>query len=134
MSVTIVTVWKFTSEHLLDPEYLQSKSLAIMASIAKPATTKLWLRSYNDPGYYYRDVSTRPPRDCTADEVPMIDLSRMRGSLENRTALGKEIIHAAETTGFFYIRNHGVPEGTITRADEKLRQSVESRGLTCLHC
>lgn len=84
-----------------------------------PATTKLWLRSYDDPGFIYRDVSTRPPRDCTPEEIPVIDLTRMFGDLADRRKLAAEILHAAETSGFFYIKNHGVPEATIVGAHEE---------------
>jgi hypothetical protein len=95
-----------------------------MASAQPSATTKLWLRSYNDPGFYYRDVSTLPPRDCTVEEMPVIDLNRMNGDFQDRRTLAGEILHAAESTGFFYIKNHGIPESTISSAQEKLKQSV----------
>jgi len=86
-----------------------------MAATAQhdPAITKLWLRTYDEPGFIYRSVSTRPPRDCTPEEIPVIDLGRMFGDITDRRKLASEILHAAETSGFFYIKNHGVPESAI---------------------
>ena len=40
---------------------------------------------------------------------PVIDLAPIDGSLEERIALASWIKAASENTGFFYIRNHGVP-------------------------
>ena len=86
-----------------------------MATTAKhdPATTKLWLRTYDEPGFIYRDVSNRPPRDCTPEEIPVIDLARMFGDITDRRELASEILHAAETSGFFYIKNHGLPASAV---------------------
>jgi hypothetical protein len=88
----------------------------------EPATTKLWLRSYEDPGFIYRDVSTRPPRDCTTEEIPVIDLTGMFGDIADRRKLSAEILHAAETSGFFYIKNHRVTESTIAHAHEEVKK------------
>lgn len=87
-----------------------------------PATTKLRLRTYDEPGIYYRDVSTRPPRDCTVEEIPIIDLTRMSGDLTGRKAIAAEIVHAAETSGFFYIKNHGVPDPATYGAHEAVKK------------
>lgn len=87
-----------------------------------PPTTKLWLRSYDDSGFTYRHVSTRPPRDCTPKEIPMINLASMFGNLAERKALATEVLQAAESSGFFYIKNHGVPESAIGRAHEQAKQ------------
>ncbi|KAH8892320.1 2OG-Fe(II) oxygenase superfamily protein [Thozetella sp. PMI_491] len=89
---------------------------AVEGSPCPPGFTKLLLNSYNGP--YYKIISTKAPRDCTADEVPVIDLARLDGDLGMRKMLAKEIIRAAETTGFFYIKNHGVSEETIKRAHD----------------
>ncbi|KAL3300890.1 2OG-Fe(II) oxygenase superfamily protein [Colletotrichum asianum] len=77
---------------------------------------KIYLGSYE--GQTYRLVSTNPPRDCTPDEIPIIDLSGIYGDLDARKAVAREILHAAKTSGFFYIENHGVPED-VTRAAHK---------------
>jgi hypothetical protein len=85
-------------------------------------TTKLWLRSYEEPGFVYRDVSTRPPRDCTPEEIPLIDLTIIRGDITDRRRLAAEILHAAETSGFFYIKNHGIPDSAIVSAHEEVKK------------
>ncbi|KAF4832251.1 2-oxoglutarate-Fe(II) type oxidoreductase hxnY [Colletotrichum siamense] len=77
---------------------------------------KIYLGSYE--GQTYRLVSTNPPRDCTPDEIPIIDLSGIYGDFDARKAVAREILHAAKTSGFFYIENHGVPED-VTRAAHK---------------
>ncbi len=90
----------------------------------QPKTTKLWLRSFDDSGFTYRDVSTLPPRDCTSEEIPIIDLSGIRGDLDEQTAVSKQLLHAAETTGFFYITNHGIPEDVLKNAYQNTQAYV----------
>jgi isopenicillin N synthase-like dioxygenase len=52
------------------------------------------------------------PRAATADEVPVLDLTQLidGGDL---TSLAAQLRHACETTGFFYVRNHGVPQSVV---------------------
>lgn len=85
-----------------------------------PATTsKLELRTAYGP--VFRDVLNTPPRDCTADEIPIVDLSPLYSEkLDDRKALAKEIRAAAINTGFFYIKNHGIAEPTIADAKKQL--------------
>lgn len=84
-----------------------------------PTTSKLELRTAYGP--VFRDVLNTPPRDCTADEIPIVDLSPLYSEkLEDRKALAKEIRAAAINTGFFYIKNHGIEEKTITDAKKQL--------------
>lgn len=71
-------------------------------------------------GPVFRDVLRKPPRDCAASEVPVIDLSGLWGDLESRKALAATVREAAENTGFFYISNHGIPEEVT---DAALRQT-----------
>ncbi|KAL0936540.1 2og-fe oxygenase superfamily protein [Colletotrichum truncatum] len=78
---------------------------------------KVHFSSYE--GMTYRLVSTSPPRDCTPDEIPIIDLGRIHGNLEARKALASEILNAAKTSGFFYIKNHGIPENVTEAAHQK---------------
>lgn len=50
-----------------------------------------------------------PPKP--AECIPVIDLAGSRSPrLEDRKAVGWEIHKACRDTGFFYVRNHGVPE------------------------
>ena len=65
-------------------------------------------------GPAYRIIKSDPPRDATSDEVPIIDISRAYSeSLEDRKAVADEVRAAAKSTGFFYIKNHGIPTETI---------------------
>ena len=83
------------------------------------STTKLELRTAY--GVTYRDVLNKPPRDCTADEIPVIDLSTLSsGKLGDRLALASEIKAASVNTGFFYVKNHGIPQRTIENAKRQL--------------
>lgn len=82
-------------------------------------TSKLELRTAYGP--VFRDVLNTPPRDCTAEEIPIIDLSPLYSEhLEDRKALAKEVRAAAVNTGFFYIKNHGIDEQTIADAKKQL--------------
>ena len=84
-----------------------------------PSTTKLELRTAYGP--VFRDVLNTPPRDCTAEEIPVIDLTPLySGSLEERKGLAKKIRAAAVNTGFFYIKHHGIEEEKIANAKKQL--------------
>jgi hypothetical protein len=88
-----------------------------------PATSKLELRTAYGP--VFRDVLDTPPRDCTAEEIPVIDLSPLYSSkLEDREALAAEIRASAVNTGFFYIKNHGIDEKIIANAKKQLLEFV----------
>jgi hypothetical protein len=86
---------------------------------APPSTTKLELRTAYGP--VFRDVLNTPPRDCTPEEIPVIDLTRLYSSaLSDRKDLAKEIRAAAVNTGFFYIKTHGIEEEIIENAKKQL--------------
>jgi isopenicillin N synthase-like dioxygenase len=56
-------------------------------------------------------------------EIPTIDIAPLfDGDAAARLATARAIGHACETVGFFYIRNHGVPEALIERAYDLSRQ------------
>lgn len=60
-------------------------------------------------------------------EVPQIDIGPMfREDREARCEVGNAVRGACSGVGFFYIRNHGVPQATI---DEVFRQMVRFFGL-----
>ncbi|KAL4892502.1 2OG-Fe(II) oxygenase superfamily protein [Aspergillus ambiguus] len=67
-------------------------------------------------GPEYRRVSTAPPRPPTDGEIPLIDLTNIDGTLEEKKALAVKVKAAAENTGFFYVHNHGISEQLIQRA------------------
>ena len=51
------------------------------------------------------------------EKIPVIDAKPLRaGTLENAYSVALEIRQAAEEIGFFYIRNHGVPESVIKQS------------------
>jgi isopenicillin N synthase-like dioxygenase len=52
------------------------------------------------------------PRAASAEEMPILDLTPLRTG-SDLTALAAELRRACETTGFFYIRNHGVSQHVI---------------------
>ncbi|EIT75475.1 isopenicillin N [Aspergillus oryzae 100-8] len=79
--------------------------------MATQTYTQIELLSAN--GSVLRRVSTAPPRLPTDDEIPIIDLAPIDGTLDERKALASRIKTASENTGFFYIRNHGIPEELI---------------------
>lgn len=89
-------------------------------------TTKLELRTAYGP--VYREVLNTPPRDCTPEEIPIIDLKPLySSSLEERKRLAVEFRAAAVNNGFFYIKNHGIEEGTIEGARKQLLRYVVLR-------
>ncbi|KAG9231884.1 putative iron/ascorbate oxidoreductase [Amylocarpus encephaloides] len=84
-----------------------------------PQTMKLELRTAY--GRVYRNVLATPPRDCTPDEIPVIDLSSLfSDKLEDRKELANTIRAAAINTGFFYIKNHGIDAQIIADAKKQL--------------
>ncbi|PQE13873.1 2OG-Fe(II)oxygenase superfamily protein [Rutstroemia sp. NJR-2017a BBW] len=94
-------------------------------SSSAPQTTKLELRTAYGP--VYRDVLPNPPRDCTASEIPIIDLTPLSSSsITERKALAAEIRSAAVGTGFFYVKNHGIPAETIENARQQALNPGES--------
>jgi hypothetical protein len=99
--------------------------MSTTATTQTPSTSQLELRTAYGP--VFRDVLNTPPRDCTAEEIPVIDLSPLYSSkFEDRKALAKEIRAAGLNTGFFYIKNHGIEEKTIANAKKQLLTFVVS--------
>ncbi|KAH6646340.1 hypothetical protein BKA67DRAFT_583920 [Truncatella angustata] len=93
-----------------------------MATMTTAYTT---LELLTPHGPVFRQVSTAPPRPPTAEEMPLIDLSSIDGELEARRALATKIKAAAETTGFFYINNHGIPDRLIEDALTQVQRFFE---------
>lgn len=89
-------------------------------------------------GPVYRDVRKTPPRNCAPSEVPIIDLSNIYGDFDSRKALAAIIKEVAENTGFFYIKNHGIPKSVVdvartqseaffTQPEEKKREVTTAK-------
>ncbi|KAI0397323.1 hypothetical protein F5Y17DRAFT_464766 [Xylariaceae sp. FL0594] len=83
------------------------------------ATTKLELRTALGP--VYRDVLPHPARDCTPEEIPVIDLQPMfSDEISERRKVSSAIRAAAVTNGFFYVKNHGIPSETIAKCKQQV--------------
>ena len=64
-------------------------------------------------GLGWRKVSSHASTDATA--LPVIDLRDLTSSdQDRRRAVAKTICDAAASIGFFYVRNHGVPDEAIS--------------------
>lgn len=79
-----------------------------------PGFTKFELVTAQGP--VYRLVSSAPPRIAAPEEVPVIDVSRICGSLDDRKALAREVGAACRGYGFFYMKNHSIPTEKIDNA------------------
>jgi hypothetical protein len=82
-------------------------------------SSKLKLRSAYGP--YYRHVSSATPHPCEPHEIPLIDISNIDSSLEARLEIAEQVAHAAENTGFFYIKGHGI-EKVLAEAVEQSKR------------
>jgi isopenicillin N synthase-like dioxygenase len=52
-----------------------------------------------------------------ADSIPVIDMGPLAGGDESEiSAVGQALLQAARSVGFFYVRNHGVPQALIDHA------------------
>lgn len=58
----------------------------------------------------YRKVSDKPTGFTS---IPTIDISNIDGTLSQRKAIASEIRAACEDSGFFYIKNHGIPQEEV---------------------
>ncbi|KAL5382751.1 hypothetical protein DPSP01_006310 [Paraphaeosphaeria sporulosa] len=58
----------------------------------------------------YRKVSEKPTGFTS---IPTVDVSKIDGSLEQRKAIAAEIRGACEECGFFYIKNHAIPQEEV---------------------
>ena len=90
-----------------------------MSSTQTTTYTRLELATAEGP--QYRKVATTPPRKPTAEEIPIIDLSNLDGDFASRAAIAAKVKAAAENTGFFYVKNHGIPESIISGAMDRVK-------------
>lgn len=62
-------------------------------------------------------------RAGVSDTVPVLDFSLMSSSRsEDRLAFGRALRQACTEVGFFYLKNHGVPDTVISRAVSSMRE------------
>ncbi|KAI0193808.1 2OG-Fe(II) oxygenase [Astrocystis sublimbata] len=82
-------------------------------------TSQLRLSSGNGP--VSRTVLRTPPRDALSSEIPIIDVSSIfSASPDARVEVARQIRDAATNTGFFYMKNHGIPAEIPEAACERL--------------
>jgi isopenicillin N synthase-like dioxygenase len=67
----------------------------------------------------YRKVAETPTGFTS---IPTIDVSNLDGTLSQRQAIAKEIRTACEDCGFFYIKNHSVPQSSVDEAFDLLKR------------
>jgi isopenicillin N synthase-like dioxygenase len=67
----------------------------------------------------YRKVSEKP---TGFKSIPTIDVSNSDGSLNQRKAIAAEIRKACETCGFFYIKNHPIPQESVDEVFDLLKR------------
>ncbi|KAK9771407.1 hypothetical protein SCAR479_11886 [Seiridium cardinale] len=67
----------------------------------------------------YRKVSEKPSGFTS---IPTIDLTGLDGPPASRRKIAKEIYDACHECGFFYIKNHGIPQEVITETFELLKK------------
>ena len=92
-----------------------SNTMATQTETITTPVSKLELRTAYGP--VYRDVLDTPPRDCTSDEIPVIDLSGIFSpNLDDRKAVAAQVNSAGVNTGFFYIKNHGISSDIVNKA------------------
>ena len=57
------------------------------------------------------------------DAIPVIDMAPLReGTREGARHVARQLLNAAETVGFFYVCNHGLPRDLIARTDAVARR------------
>lgn len=100
--------------------------------MAAMSVTKLELSTALGP--VFRDVLTTPPRDCTPEEIPIIDISPVFSEhVADRKRVAAEIRSSALNMGFFYVKNHGIPEDIIRKCREQVlkffKQDEEKKNL-----
>ncbi|KAF3771354.1 hypothetical protein M406DRAFT_19105, partial [Cryphonectria parasitica EP155] len=75
---------------------------------------------HSGSGTTYRKVAEKP---SSFTSIPTIDLSDIDSpSLEARKAIAKNIYDACHDCGFFYIKNHGIPEDLIDETFSLLKR------------
>jgi isopenicillin N synthase-like dioxygenase len=61
-------------------------------------------------------------RTISAQEIPIIDIAPLMEDVEGSVEqVANEIVSACQRIGFFYIKGHGIPQATIDKATEAMR-------------
>ena len=68
-------------------------------------------------------MSYAQAKEIAVTAIPVIDMAPLHeGRLESARRVAGELLAAAQTVGFFYVRNHGVPQDVLARADAVARR------------
>lgn len=60
--------------------------------------------------------------------IPVIDLARVNGDPAHRDEVVEKVRRASETSGFFQVLNHGIPEGVLEAMKDGVRRFFEQDG------
>ncbi|KAI0023052.1 2og-Fe oxygenase family protein [Xylariomycetidae sp. FL0641] len=98
----------------------------IMADVLNPPMAELPVKDAKYVYFHsgseatYRQVAERP---SSFTEIPTIDISEIDSpSIEVRKAIAKQIYEACHSCGFFYVKNHGVPETVLQETFQVLKR------------
>lgn len=70
-----------------------------------------------------REVLHGEKTKATFTKIPVIDIGRLYSNdIVARKSVAREIVHACENVGFFYIKNHGIDEHLINATLESNRR------------
>ncbi|KAK7923514.1 hypothetical protein PG985_007585 [Apiospora marii] len=88
---------------------------------AVPGQDKKYVYFHSGSEATYREVSDTPSQSFTS--IPTVDLADLDSSSpEARQRIAREISNACRNCGFFYIKNHGIPEDVVRQAFALLRR------------
>jgi len=68
-------------------------------------------------------VSYAQAKEIAVTAIPVIDMAPLHdGSMDGAQRVARQLLDAAKTVGFFYVRNHGISQDLIARADAVARR------------
>ncbi|KAK6216080.1 hypothetical protein LQW54_003856 [Pestalotiopsis sp. IQ-011] len=85
--------------------------------IAKDGAEQVYFHSGSE--VTYRKVSEKASGFTT---IPTVDLTHLDGTLSQRKAIAADVYKACHECGFFYIKNHGIPQEAVTEAFQLLKR------------
>ena len=72
-------------------------------------------------------MSYADAKRIAATAIPVIDMASLRdGTVGGARHIGRQLLDAAETVGFFYVRNHGIPQDRLAQVDAVARRFFAS--------
>ena len=68
-------------------------------------------------------MSYADAKAIATNAIPVIDMAPLHeGTVDGARHVARQLLDAAETVGFFYVRNHGLPQDLIARTDAVARR------------